>query len=801
MASDAIQVHYNQNLEPLEKLLSTVSRPGNFFVHGSREMPMPKIEIEGMGILSFPLPKTQIQQLIQGAALAPFGRGEETIVDTAVRKVWQLPLEKVKISGATWEKHFKEILSEVEVGLGCHDITVIAQLYKMLVYDEGCFFLPHRDTEKTEGMFGTLVIVLPSAHQGGELIIRHAGHEARVNMSNTEVSSLSFAAFYADCEHEILPIKEGSRVCLIYNLIQHSQKGQSLLSAPLYDAEIKQAAEIIEKALTKEVTPIKIAWLLEHQYTPAALSFQALKNRDAALAQVLTQAALRAGCVIHLAIVHLEESGSAEIEYDYSSRRSKWRYYDEEDVENEEFEVVDVCDTKQFVDGWINTQNQTVDFGELPLEEGELLPQGALDGEAPDEQRLMEATGNEGASFERSYHRAALVIWRQDRYAEVLLQAGVSAVMPYFKECMIASCANTELHKSTVSLADLILNHWEADINSQSYGLRATLPDHSDMLNLLMQLKEPLLISRFIGHIVTKEYDGSENDALVAAALFLKPEVAAQLFSQLISANINSYASSCIDLLSLLIEKIDSFEAQTVIAAAVASLKNMGKTPLTTNFFERIRRGRSTPIDSTFIVKLWNILIQLKTDHLSHSAADAIIDSPSTFNPETVVAPALCQLYQRYGTALHTDAGFVRLLEATSEFLLKRSDHPPTPPRDWRQEISVKCQCQDCQELQSFVLNPESQVHSFRVKKERRQHLHHTIDSCDMEMTHITEREGSPQTLVCTKTRRNYEAKCKQYQADIVAMRSLIPIFDKLQGAVELYQRLTQATARAEHLK
>ena len=42
--------------------------------------------------------------------------------------------------------------------------------------------------EKTEGMFGTLVITLPSAYRGGELRIRHAGREVTVDTSATGVS-------------------------------------------------------------------------------------------------------------------------------------------------------------------------------------------------------------------------------------------------------------------------------------------------------------------------------------------------------------------------------------------------------------------------------------------------------------------------------------------------------------------------------------------------------------------------------------------------------------------------------------
>jgi hypothetical protein len=38
----------------------------------------------------------------------------------------------------------------------------VADLYKLLAYDPGSFFVNHRDTEKVAGMFATLIIVLPS---------------------------------------------------------------------------------------------------------------------------------------------------------------------------------------------------------------------------------------------------------------------------------------------------------------------------------------------------------------------------------------------------------------------------------------------------------------------------------------------------------------------------------------------------------------------------------------------------------------------------------------------------------------
>ena len=86
MADDSIRIQYNQNLKPLEDLLEGVERAGDFFVNGAAEIPLPKVEVEGVGVLSFPVPPNQVAELIALATRAPYGRGEETLLDESVRK-------------------------------------------------------------------------------------------------------------------------------------------------------------------------------------------------------------------------------------------------------------------------------------------------------------------------------------------------------------------------------------------------------------------------------------------------------------------------------------------------------------------------------------------------------------------------------------------------------------------------------------------------------------------------------------------------------------------------------------------
>jgi hypothetical protein len=88
MANDRIAVPYNHKLRRLEALVAGVKRAGDFFVQGSLDAPIPRVEVDGVGVLSFPVPASQIKAVIKRAHRAPYGRGADTIVDIAVRDAW-----------------------------------------------------------------------------------------------------------------------------------------------------------------------------------------------------------------------------------------------------------------------------------------------------------------------------------------------------------------------------------------------------------------------------------------------------------------------------------------------------------------------------------------------------------------------------------------------------------------------------------------------------------------------------------------------------------------------------------------
>jgi len=71
-------------------------------------------------------------------------------------------------------------------------------------------------------MLGSLVIIYPTPHEGGELVLRHKGHEWKFNANSLTAPqsspSLAYVAFYSDLEHEVLKVTSGHRVTVTYNL-------------------------------------------------------------------------------------------------------------------------------------------------------------------------------------------------------------------------------------------------------------------------------------------------------------------------------------------------------------------------------------------------------------------------------------------------------------------------------------------------------------------------------------------------------------------------------------------------------
>lgn len=215
--------------------------------------------------------------LIRHASQAPYGRGEETIVDTDVRRVWQVESAKISFRNPGWNSFLAGIVKTVcgEFGI---ERKVNCDLYKLLIYEEGSFLKPHRDSEKQDGMFATLVVCLPSQHEGGKLIVSHDAQTKEIDFGTADAEfRIQFAAFYTDCRHEIERVTSGYRISLVYNLSLPGRKKQP--AAPSNSKVVEEAASLLPKLFIDDSRD-KIAFTLDHEYTEAGLSRAHLKGTD-----------------------------------------------------------------------------------------------------------------------------------------------------------------------------------------------------------------------------------------------------------------------------------------------------------------------------------------------------------------------------------------------------------------------------------------------------------------------------------------------------------------------------------------
>ena len=754
----------------LTEILHTVQRPGDFYTTGTTDIFAPRLEVAGVGPIALPLLPVQAQQLIAVAEQAPYGRGEATLVDTAVRRTWQIDPERVHIAGRHWERTLADIVAQATAGLGVTG-PVVADLYKLLVYDPGSFFVNHRDTEKAAGMFATLIIVLPSIYTGGALLVRHRDREARLDLSCPEPSQVAFAAFYADCVHEVLPITSGYRLALVYNL-RRQGRGQRP-APPDYDTEQAHVTALLrqwnaEKDAPADDSPEKLLYPLEHAYTPAELAFEALKGADAAVAAVLVAAASAADCDLHLALVSIKESGSAEHTGYYGSRRRGWS--DEED--EEDFEVSEVHERQETLSDWRRPDGSRLELGDLPFTEDELCPPDAFEDLEPDEQYFHEATGNEGASFERTYRRAALVLWPRARRLAVLNQAGLAVTLPYLSELTgrwtksgegLASPLWHEAHE----LSGHMLRTWPRR-GGWYPGRTEARSDTATLLTLLSQLQDTARIDTLLDILAAGAYSKGDNAAIIRAVGLLSPERAAVLIEHLIASQAATNLSVCGDLLARSVAARVTGRSADLSRAATALVEALPGDPTRTS--QRDPWSRSLPVEPGFLVDLLTALGQINAA-LADRAVDCILAWPQTYEPDAVLVPAVLGLSGP--AAPQAVAAIQRLRTAALEHLRARIAEPLEPPRDWARASAIACPCAHCRELSRFLADPDRQSWTFKAPETGRRHVEESIqrNGCDLDL--VTDRRGRPYSLVCTKNQASYDRRAQQRQRDLAHLAQL----------------------------
>jgi hypothetical protein len=729
------------------------------------------IEVRGVGQLRFPVPDQQARALRKIARPARYGHGQRTLLDRGVRDTWEVPRSRVRIDKRRWNRTLVPVLESVHDELGLAEGTRLeAELHSMLVYAPGQFFLPHQDSEKHDEMVGSLVVTLPGSFTGGALVVEHRGK--RVSYRGSK-QALSFVAFYADCRHEVKPVRSGHRIVLTYNL-----RLRQISNAPaLPDAPPEIAGELAHLLEQHFATPLRrwpgdrevaeppslLVYLLDHEYTERGLGWGRLKSHDARRAALLQQVARGAGCDAVLALAKVHEIWNATPSDDSwygRRRRGSWSECDDEEDEHDlgpdedEYELEELVDQSVELECWMEAAATTARAVALSVGAHEVCATTASHELEPYESEYEGYMGNYGNTLDRWYRRAAVVLWPEAKAFAVRAKAEPAWALTRIS-ARVRAGELAEARELTAALAPF----WTAAARArQSSRLVAAA------LRVASGIDEPALARMLLAPLDTEALGRAHAAPL--AALFER--YGEPFFAELLdawSAQRRHWSAPQVthtDWVASLPRLCEALCARGPggAGAALALVRDSSRHLAAT-----VARTLAVQAPSRRRQALDELAPSLAA--VLHSAAlvgatelwDEVVGFCRAQGDELV--PCVVQTLRGATLApeLRGAGGLDVLASHCVDRLAARLARPPRDEGDWSIEPPGGCDCELCRVLAGFLTDPAARSFEWPLAQQRRRHIHATIDGAELPVRHQTRRRGSPYTLVLTKTAVLFEAE------------------------------------------
>ncbi|KAF5488401.1 hypothetical protein CGCF413_v012419 [Colletotrichum fructicola] len=308
----------------------------------------PGLKIGDNPPIPLPLAPRDAEVIKAACRQAPFGRGDETVVDTAVRKTWELDHTRFKLANPEW---------------------------------------------RGTGMIGTLVVVLPSEHQGGDVHVSFGSDVRSFSTAPFSTFDITALAWFSDVSHEVKELVSGYRLALTYNIVQQTGEPQSA-------AFLGQQAQEVKKMLRQWVNNFPeedfLVYPLDHKYSESTVSVQNMKGRDKAVCKVLQNVGSESG--VYLLFGHMTRSEQGAMPHWYG-------YGAEEDDDDGE-------DTYTTMNKIYSAEGDEIDARINPEKE-QILDMDKFTSGNADSEDEGEFTGNEAAENTLRYHNYVVVLLKK----------------------------------------------------------------------------------------------------------------------------------------------------------------------------------------------------------------------------------------------------------------------------------------------------------------------------------------------------------------------------------------------------
>jgi hypothetical protein len=753
--------------EDITQALAKIETSGSFCTRRTLPADDLELQVKGVGAIRFPVSPTKARQLRKVARPSRFGRRDKTLYDKSVRDSWSIARSNVRIDQRRWGKTLRAELDRIKQDLGLPaNGRLEAKLHKMLVYEPGQFFSCHQDSEASDDMIGTLVVILPSDYQGGSMVIENQGDKVTYRRSRRQTDQLTFVAFYDDCHHQVRPIKTGYRVTLIYRLLFDGQPPATAQTES--SREVVELSDLIKAYFDRPLParvydnrprppPSRLVYLLDHDYTPRGLGWNRLKNDDAPRAAALQEVAHRLDCEICLCLADVHETWSCEDDgWGYGRRRWRRTYDDDYDddyddgdggADDGDYTLVDLCDSDIVLRHAIDPSGKKVEGFFADIVDQEVFYTKASVEMEPFKSEHEGYMGNWGNTVDRWYHRAGVVLWPRKNSFLIRAKASLAWAMTEIERTVKAGDLENarDMTRRLVPVFDPAAQETARGFFSRTLRVASALGD-PDLAAGLLRPFELARVNRSAARLVGKllrcygidwcrnalsgwsEKGRRRHDT--SKWLPDPPDFCRQL-------------ADCGDELGVALadwtiaEQWSSMREQCVLGLEKTQLSQ------TENCLQRLNGQILGLLEACTITnnvalvdELVGFFVSAETDYPVRSMASLLRDADAAYEPATLKTMRLGELHS-----------------CCVELLRAKLATPIRAPEDWSISCSLKCSCPLCQELSRFLVQPDRVQLEWALAKDGRAHVHRTIDAHGLPVTHQTKRAGRPYTLVLEKTK------------------------------------------------
>lgn len=699
-----------------------------FYVEEELDCTDLSITIAGIGSIQFPIQMNSIELLLKESTAAKFGLREQTLLDTTVRDTSEISADKISIQ--INQQKFTQMLVHMRDSLGLSENGILTPyLHNLLIYGPGQFFKLHQDSEKIDGMVATLVIILPSAHIGGDLIIQHQQHSFHFESESIVPQSLKCVAFYADCQHEVKSVKQGYRIALTYNLVLEADSINSVISPLKHDnPALTQALKDYFSCEQEQRDPISLVYLLEHSYSEHSIRWPLLKGNDHLNSQALKAVAHELNLVSHLALAEIHQN---------------WQTDGDEECP-ERFELID--EDISFSD-WFDEKGQKLPYGDLYVSGDEICSAQELEHSEPDRIEVEGWMGNYGNTADYWYRRAAVILWRKE-----------DQIVFHFK--LNAEHALEQL----IQLTELIGQEEQAKIILQRIHpllSHTQFKSKIEFLNMLTKLacyiQNPDLASILLSKFLLKDFNSSLTQNITRWNEAYNVSWSIKQLSHWIEKDLMTdygykKAPSILEELDEIIVNLVNQNADSRINAVLIQHQINAITENNKCIYSRLPSEELEMAQDR--VNILNQTIKacfLQQDYKKYNQLiDYVLENPKLY-PESALTDTILMFKNKAILDNMIQPAYSKLKERVINSLKKELAKGLRSPEDWSIEVSLLCNCPHCSTATGFLNSSTEIERIWPLAAEGREHIAANFRSLELPVDLSVIERSRPYKLVMRK--------------------------------------------------